>query len=143
MQATDVGGKRGTANVNVVVTDINDESPVFEGGPYSFRVREGESGADVGKVLARDSDSGDNANVQYSVPEESPFSIDAIDGRIRTKSELDFERQPVHYLVVTAKDRGRDPRLSTATVTVLVQDTADEVPIFNTRTYQGGMSLSC
>ena len=83
VQATDVGGKRGTANVNVVVTDINDESPVFEGGPYSFRVREGESGADVGKVLARDSDSGDNANVQYSVPEESPFSIDAIDGRIR------------------------------------------------------------
>ena len=83
IQATDVGGKRGTANVNVVVTDINDESPIFEGGPYSFRVREGESGADVGKVLALDSDSGDNANVHYSVPEESPFSIDAIDGRIR------------------------------------------------------------
>ena len=61
----------------------------------------------------------------------------------RTKSELDFERQPVHYVVVTAKDRGRDPRLSTATVTVLVQDTADEVPIFNTRTYQGRMILSC
>ena len=57
---------------------------------------------------------------------------------LRTKSELDFERQPVHYLVVTAQDRGRQPRLSTATVTVLVQDTADEVPIFNTRTYQGG-----
>ena len=92
MQATDVGGKRGTANVNVVVTDINDESPVFEGGPYSFRVREGESGADVGKVLARDSDSGDNANVQYSVPEESPFSIDAIDGRIRYSVHCMFSK---------------------------------------------------
>ena len=69
--------------MRVVVTDINDESPIFDGGPYSFRVREGEGGADVGKVLALDSDSGDNANVQYRVPEESPFSIDAIDGRIR------------------------------------------------------------
>ena len=83
VQAKDVGGKQGTATVNVVVTDINDESPLFDGGPYSFRVREGESGADVGKVLALDSDSGDNANVHYSVPEDSPFSIDAIDGRIR------------------------------------------------------------
>lgn len=83
VHAMDVGGKQGTATVNVVVTDVNDESPLFDGGPYSFRVREGESGADVGKVRALDSDSGDNANVHYSVPEDSPFSIDAIDGRIR------------------------------------------------------------
>ena len=94
MQATDVGGKRGTANVNVVVTDINDESPVFEGGPYSFRVREGESGADVGKVRALDDDNGDNANVHYSVSEDSPFSIDAIDGRIRRVSPNAIFREP-------------------------------------------------
>ena len=39
------------------------------------------------------------------MPEESPFEIDAIGGEIRTRnSELDFERQPVHYLTVTAND---------------------------------------
>ncbi len=64
------------------------------------------------------------------VPEESPFVIDAVGGEIRTRTPLDFERQPVHYVVVTARDGGREPRIATATVTVLVQDTADEPPIF-------------
>ena len=86
VRAEDVGGKQGTATVKVTVIDINDSSPRFDGVPYSFRVREGESGADVGKVRAFDDDNGDNANVHYSVSEDSPFSIDAIDGRIRRVS---------------------------------------------------------
>ena len=58
------------------------------------------------------------------MPEESPFEIDAIGGEIRTRNtDLDFERQPVHYLNVTANDgakRGTE-RMATATVTILVQ----------------------
>ena len=117
---------------------MNDEVPHFEGTPYSFRVREGESGADVGRVRAVDDDVGDNANVYYKVPEDSPFSIDTVGGQIRTKTSLDFERQPVHYVIVSAMDRGRggEEKSSTATVTVLVQDTADEVPIFDTPLYE-------
>jgi protocadherin-15 len=136
VRAEDIGGKYSTATINVVVTDINDSNPKFENEPYSFRVREGESGADVGRVEASDGDSGDNANMFYTVPESSPFAIDAIGGQIRTKSNLDFESQAVHYVVVTARDGGREPRISTATVTVLVQDTADEVPKFNTELYE-------
>ncbi len=45
--------------------------------------------------------------------------------------------QPVHYLVVTATDGGATATLSaTTTVTVLVQDTADEVPVFQRETYE-------
>lgn len=38
--------------------------------------------------------------------------------------------------MVTAQDGASDPRLSTATVTVLVTDTGDEPPIFTQQVYQ-------
>ena len=56
------------------------------------------------------------------------FDIQNTTGEIRTRVELDFETQPVHYVVVTATDNGEKiKKSSTATVTVFVQDTADEV----------------
>ncbi len=62
------------------------------------------------------------------VPSDSVFDIQNSTGEIRTRVELDFETQPVHYVVVTAVDDGDDvKKSSTATVTVVVQDTADEV----------------
>lgn len=47
---------------------------------------------------------------------------------------MDFPQ--VHYLVVTAKDGAADPRISTATVTVLVSDVGDEPPIFTQQVYE-------
>lgn len=41
-----------------------------------------------------------------------------------------------HKFVVTAKDGAPDPRLATATVTVLVQDVEDEVPVFSILEYK-------
>ncbi len=62
------------------------------------------------------------------VPSDSVFDIQNSTGEIRTRVELDFETQPIHYVVVTAIDDGEDvKKSSTATVTVVVQDTADEV----------------
>lgn len=74
--------------------------------------------------------------MSLQVPENSPFAIDTISGEIRTKTKLDFEEEPVHFLVVTAKDGGKEPRIATATVTVKVQDTSDEAPIFLDPVYQ-------
>lgn len=44
--------------------------------------------------------------------------------------------EQVHLLVVTAKDGAADPRLSTATVTVLVSDMGDEPPVFSQQVYE-------
>ena len=66
----------------------------------------------------------------FQVPSDSVFDIQNSTGEIRTRVELDFETQPIHYVVVTAVDDGEDvKKSSTATVTVVVQDTADEVII--------------
>ncbi|XP_076053074.1 cadherin 99C [Oratosquilla oratoria] len=136
VRAEDREGLANTVTVVVKVLDINDKSPEFEGLPYVFRVNEGDEGAVVGRVMATDADDGDNARIYYSVPDETPFSIDELSGEIVTKSALDFETQQVHLLLVTAKDGGEEPRLATASVTVLVSDQPDEPPLFLTPIYE-------
>jgi len=90
----------------------------------------------VGKVKAVDADEGSNAVVYYSLPPDLSFSVDAMSGEIRTKTALDFEKQPMHVFVVTATDGGQEPRLATASVTVLVHDLDDELPIFHQSMYE-------
>lgn len=41
--------------------------------------------------------------------------------------------------MVTAQDGAADPRLSTATVTVLVSDMGDELPVFPQRVYEASV----
>jgi len=56
--------------VQVIVTDVNDNSPVFDeaDGPPSFAVTENSpAGALVGKVSAHDADAGSNGIVMYSI----------------------------------------------------------------------------
>ncbi|KAK4317592.1 hypothetical protein Pmani_011328 [Petrolisthes manimaculis] len=136
VKAEDPEGQFNTATVSVIVQDINDKNPDFIGLPYSFRVNEGQEDAVVGTVEAVDDDDEENGEVFYSVPEDSAFIIASDTGNIKTKQALDYEKQQVHYLVVTAQDGANDPRLSTATVTVLVTDTGDEPPIFTQQVYQ-------
>ena len=102
----------------------------------NVQVKEGSSGTTVGKVKAVDADEGSNAVVYYSVPPEVSFSVDAMSGEIRTKTALDYEKQPLHVFVVTATDGGQEPRLATASVTVHVQDLDDELPMFRQTLYE-------
>jgi len=137
VKAEDEEGKGSSASVNIAVTDINDQNPEFQNLPYSFRVKEGEVDAFVGRVFAEDKDVGVNAKLSYSLPAESPFVIDSENGKISTKTALDFETGQVHYVVVTAQDKAKVPRLATATATILVDDTSDEVPYFPKTKYEG------
>ncbi|KDR15408.1 Protocadherin-15, partial [Zootermopsis nevadensis] len=136
IKAEDTGGLSSTATVNIKVTDINDKNPEFTDLPYLFRVREGEANKKVGSVHAIDADEGQNAVIYYSVPEDVPFSIDAMTGEIRTKMALDYEKHREYRFVVTAKDGAPDPRIATATVTVEVVDVDDELPIFHLISYE-------
>ena len=62
------------------------------------------------------------------------FTIDTNNGNIRTSQALDFERQQVHYLMVTARDGGASSRSTNLNVTVLVRDVEDVLPVFPERT---------
>ena len=58
-----------STTVSVTVTDVNDNSPVFEQPRYSFSVQENAANQYVGSVRAIDIDAqGMNGQVVYSVP---------------------------------------------------------------------------
>ncbi|XP_066951958.1 cadherin-99C isoform X2 [Macrobrachium rosenbergii] len=140
VKAEDPEGLANTATVSITVGDINDQSPEFLGLPYSFRVNEGQENAVVGTVKAEDGDQGVRGEVFYYVPEDSPFTIASDTGEIRTKQALNYEKEQVHYLVVTAKDGATDPHIATATVTVLVSDVGDEPPVFSQQVYEASVA---
>ena len=135
IKAQDRGSLFGTATVSIIVTDINDENPQFLQEKYLFRVDEGIQRAFVGKVFARDADIGENGEVLYALSDSRYFQIDQHSGEIFTRAALDYEKQKMHRLVVTAQDRAPNSRLSTASVTVEVLDAQDELPYFDKLVY--------
>ncbi|KAG1664292.1 Cadherin-99C [Nymphon striatum] len=137
VQASDESNLYSTVRVNIELTDINDRNPEFLQPFYIFSIEEGLADTVVGNVQARDDDSPSNAEIKYSVPADSGFGIDSVSGIIRTTQALDYEKQKIHYVVVTVKDRPQDPRIATATVTVSVLDVQDEPPVFERRFYEG------
>lgn len=136
IKAQDEGGLSSTTTLNIRISDINDKNPEFIGAPYEFSVNEGLDGAPVGQVEAVDGDEGINAVVHYSLPDDLPFLIDANTGHIRTATTLDYEKINEYKFVVTAKDGAPDPRIGTASVTVLVKDVEDEIPLFHKALYE-------
>lgn len=136
VKAQDRGALFGTASVSIIVTDINDENPRFLQDAYLFKVDEGLPETFVGKVAARDADIGENGEVMYALSDSTLFRVDAVSGDIFTRAALDYEKETVHRLVVTAQDRAPNSRLSTASVTVEVLDIQDELPFFERNVYE-------
>lgn len=99
IKAEDSGGLSSTATVNIRVTDINDENPKFEGLPYEFMVKEGETRKLIGRVHAEDADEGINAVVTYFAPDDVPFTVDPETGDVLTKVALDYEQNHVSLLL--------------------------------------------
>uniref|UniRef100_A0A3B5L921 Cadherin domain-containing protein n=1 Tax=Xiphophorus couchianus TaxID=32473 RepID=A0A3B5L921_9TELE len=126
-----------TAVVNVVVTDVNDNDPVFNSSlPVNLSVTEEQNNAFVGHIMATDLDLGANGQVHYRlVNHQTLFSINA-SGAIRTAVPLDREVRESHYfLVVEASDGAVDPRRSRLTLSVTVLDVDDNSPIFSQQSY--------
>ncbi|KAF8774708.1 Cadherin-99C like protein [Argiope bruennichi] len=136
VKASDPSNLFSTTTLDIRVTDINDQNPVFLQSEYIFRVDEGQADAYVGTVQAKDDDISLNGQIRYSVSQSSDFRIDPQTGEIRTLRALDFESQPSHRLMVMARDSAPDSRFGTAAVTILVTDVQDEKPLFEKSLYE-------
>ncbi|XP_014309276.2 protocadherin gamma-B2 isoform X12 [Myotis lucifugus] len=104
--------KSGTTQIQIQVTDANDNPPVFSQDVYRVSLREGvPPGFPVLQVTATDQDEGINAEVTYSfhnVDEqvEQFFNLDETTGEITTKDHFDFEMANSYTLGIEAKDPG-------------------------------------
>ncbi|XP_024946918.1 protocadherin-like wing polarity protein stan isoform X2 [Cephus cinctus] len=144
--ASDSGGRTDTALVYVNVSDANNFAPVFENAPYSVSVFEDAPvGTTVLVVSATDSDVGQNAQITYSLgndsgeQEASEFTINPQTGAITTTKTLDREQVSGYLLTVTARDGGVPSLSDTTDVEISVTDVNDNAPIFEALQYQGSV----
>ncbi|RMC21090.1 hypothetical protein DUI87_01947 [Hirundo rustica rustica] len=127
-----------TAILQVTVTDVNDNHPVFKENNIEVSVPENAPmGTSVSQLHATDADLGSSAQIhfyfsnQISSLSKRLFAIDDITGLITIREPLDREESLVHKLTVLASDGSSTP--SRATVTVNVTDINDSVPSIDTR----------
>ncbi|XP_059919680.1 protocadherin-19 isoform X7 [Gadus macrocephalus] len=130
--------KIGAVQLNIKVTDSNDNNPVFDESVYTVSVMENSPGNTlVIDLNATDPDEGTNGEVAYSfnsyVTEKTRevFKIDSRTGVITVHGELDYENAQIYELDVQAKDLGPNSIPAHCKVTVNVMDTNDNPPIIN------------
>ncbi|XP_040405743.1 cadherin-19 isoform X4 [Cygnus olor] len=152
IQAKDMVGQAGafsaTATVTINLSDMNDNPPKFEERLYYLNVSEDAPvGTTVGKIMAEDSDIGENAAMNYLIEGDSSDVFDIItdnetqEGIILLKKRVDYESKRRHSVSVKVVNRYIDDRFlkegpfeDTTTVKISVQD-ADEPPVFNLQNY--------
>jgi hypothetical protein len=119
-----------TANVTIMVSDVNDQPPVFPQDVYEVDIDESLSpGSSVIQVNAEDGDVMENAIVEYSLVPRGTFSINQLTGVISVSGPLDFDAGPTQYsLNVTARNPTSPFFEDYATVSIFLQDINDIPP---------------
>ncbi|XP_076875481.1 protocadherin gamma-A6-like isoform X23 [Brachyhypopomus gauderio] len=124
--------------INVKISDVNDNPPVFDLEEYTAFVIENNSpGVAVLTVRAHDTDWGPNARISYFLEDyntrlnpsvNSFISINSDSGDIHATRAFDYEQMKTLTFNVTARDGGSPPLSSEVKVTVVVQDQNDNAP---------------
>ncbi|CAL1526834.1 unnamed protein product [Lymnaea stagnalis] len=130
-----------TAIVIINITDINDNPPRFSQDAYTVHVLESvAAGTEIFKVIATDSDSPPNAVITYNIMDgntNNQFLIDPRDGILQIHAPLDREKTSSFSLVIQAHDSGLPMLLSSAVVSIIVDDANDNPPMFVQESYKG------
>ncbi|KAI5631942.1 cadherin domain-containing protein [Phthorimaea operculella] len=125
-----------TANINIKLLDVNDNSPVFNELIYKFDVPENATiGTKIGDVWATDKDYGIFGEIDYSLTGfgSNLFMTDKSKGGLYVAQNLDYEKQKSYSLTMFAKDGGG--RDSTTSIYIDVIDVNDNAPIFEAPEY--------
>ncbi|KAH0616155.1 hypothetical protein JD844_027065 [Phrynosoma platyrhinos] len=141
VEATDGGtpSLSDVVTVNINVTDINDNTPVFSQDTYHAVISEdAEVEQSIVTVMAADSDGPSNSHIRYSIidgNQENQFTIDPTLGEVKVAKLLDREKISGYTLTVQASDNGNPPRINTTTVNIDVSDVNDNPPMFSKGNY--------
>lgn len=164
----DIFSQNATAVVTIVVSDQNDNPPLFSQATFSVEIEEsftpvhksepiagsgaleigigsGGTSSVVAQISASDKDDTltPNGQIKYYViggSGQNIFTIDEHSGVIQTTAELDREVQQSYTLTVRATDCGDTPLSSTANVEIAVLDINDNQPAFTQGVYTAEIS---
>lgn len=129
--------KTGAIEVQVDVSDVNDNAPTFDFSRYTVAVSEGSPvGTDVITMTATDLDLGSNGEINYRIDRSNSdpdvyFVINPSTGVISLNKRLDYELATQHKIVVEALDTGNEPQIGSTVVIVTVLNINDNYPVFN------------
>ncbi|XP_034416052.1 cadherin-7-like [Cyclopterus lumpus] len=139
------GGYSASTTVTVTLTDVNDNGPTFQHHLYTFSVPENAAvGTTVGRIMARDGDTGINARMTYSLEddleESSTFIIETDpvtqEGLVLLAKPLDYETKRRFVMAAEAVNDHVDTRFlpldefrDRTTLKIVVED-VDEPPVF-------------
>ncbi|XP_059681598.1 protocadherin alpha-2-like [Gavia stellata] len=131
-------------HVELEVTDINDNAPLFPAARKNLSIAESSlPGSRFPLEGASDADIGANAQLSYTLSPSEHFTLDVKSSDENRKSlflvltkSLDRETMPVHRLVLTASDGGRPSLSGTVELVISVLDANDNAPQFNQSVYK-------
>ncbi|XP_075458244.1 protocadherin Fat 2 [Ascaphus truei] len=137
LKVTASDGKfQATTDVEIIVLDINDNSPECKQMLYTATVSEDAlPGLFILKISAKDPDIGNNAQITYTLHGlgDNKFRLDPHTGELTTLAPLDREQKASYHLVAKATDGGG---LSCQVDIVLyLEDVNDNGPVFSTGHY--------
>uniref|UniRef100_A0A8C5MLS9 Cadherin domain-containing protein n=1 Tax=Leptobrachium leishanense TaxID=445787 RepID=A0A8C5MLS9_9ANUR len=124
--------------IQVTISDINDNLPVFDKLNYVAYVQENNlAGISIHSVHASDIDAGQNAQILYSIlntniegmPVSSYVTINSENGIFYAQRSFDYEQLREFNFQVTAKDRGSPPLSSNVSVRICIIDKNDNTPM--------------
>ncbi|XP_070769966.1 uncharacterized protein [Enoplosus armatus] len=124
--------------VSVFISDVNDNSPQIlypapEGNSFMTELvpKAAHGGSLVSKVIAVDSDSGQNAWLSYHIVKSTDpglFTIGLHSGEIRTQRDISESDSMKQNLIVAVKDNGQPSLSATCSMYLLISDNLAEVP---------------
>ena len=135
VHARDSGGRETTGLLEVIVTDVNDNSPIINEDPLDLdkTIAEDNSvGSFVAQITASDQDIGVNKQLLFSLTGgEGFFQVDANNGNVTlAQFLLSFERRTDFTLTVRVNDGGIPSLSDHISFRVSVTDINDNAPIF-------------
>ncbi|CAI9725797.1 protein dachsous-like [Octopus vulgaris] len=129
----------GTTQVNITITDINDNAPRFIASNLTISVREDKSTTQpFYTVLAHDLDSDLNGQITYRLYNDMNglFWVDSKQGHLWIRRELDYERKKNYTLEISARDHGIPSLYTNLSVFIQVLDINDNRPYFDKKLYE-------
>ncbi|TNN61085.1 Desmoglein-2 [Liparis tanakae] len=135
-------------DLNIIVLDVNDCSPVFKVQQVGSVSESSAAGTVVMKVIATDDDEKNtiNSKMYYSIVEQSSsagmFFINSQTGEVQVRQNtLDRERQDTYRLQVKASDLNGQAGGNTGTgeIVVTILDINDNIPTLERESYEGSV----
>jgi hypothetical protein len=141
----------GSATVNITITDVNDNPPMFSNASITLYVDEDDNLQDmmnafgsgnqrlIGTISAIDPDI--NPSTSYSIiSNNSNFIIDSLTGTVYSNSVLDYELTKSYSFIIVATDNDDHSLSSSITVTININDINDNIPVFSRDIYSATIS---